>query len=203
MSKSAPQFKSEKLSSEIAKERLNDVLVSGPQAVILNFPNKNSAVSELHTHATPMEVPARAQDLESILPAPPPMPSWSEKPEEMSVAMWIRNVFVGACILFVDASIKAFKPVGFIWEHMHLVAQATFVLALPLLTTLMMLHHIPKVGQLYVAGTLQGGVYLLTLYIASSILLLFGRFASVFLFKGLVKLLHRFAAYGAEHYPLK
>lgn len=203
MYRNAPQLKVEKPSSEVAKERLNDVFLGSEQAVILQFPTKDSAVSELHTHATPMQVPARPQDLDEALPNHPPMPSWSQKPEEMSAFMWVRNVFVGASILFVDASIKAFKPVAFIWENMNLVAQAVFVLTIPLLLTLMMLYHVPQVGQYYVSGTLQGGIYLLALYVTSSTLLLFGRFSSVFLFKGLVKLLHRFASYGAAHYPLK
>lgn len=205
MSIPALKSKHEVRSVDAAKSRLTEMLVSGSSNMkednLILFPQR--LPPNLHKHTKPIEVPATAEDISLLLPPLPEVPAWSKKPENMGAIEWMRNVFVGACILFVDSSIKAFKPVSFIWENMHIVAQATVVMMLPLLLTLAMIHHIPMVGSLYVPWSIQGGIYLVALYVSSSALLLLGRFAGVFAFKGAIKLLHRFAAYGAEHYPTR
>lgn len=114
---------------------------------------------------------------------------------------WARNVLLGASLSFADAGLAALSPMGFVWRNIQILAIAGIYMALPLLTSLMLLNYVPNLVDAFSPKTPLGLVYLLGLYVSSAFLLMLGSFSIGFLWRGGIRLMDHFAAKGARAFP--
>lgn len=124
------------------------------------------------------------------------------KPLEKA-ALFARNWFLGASLTFADESLSALTPVKFLWKNMAVVSQGLLYLSLPLIPSLAFLYHVEPLGRAYAPNTLSGGLYLVGLYISCAVVMMAGSLFARFVWKGLVKLSHRFARKGAQAFPVQ
>lgn len=114
---------------------------------------------------------------------------------------WARNVFLGASLSFADAGLLALRPVNFVWQHAHTIAQAAIYLLLPALISVWLLDTFPVLAEFCKTQTALGVTYLLGLYASSAVLLMLGAFSAGFLWRGAVRLMDHFARRGDEAFP--